>query len=104
MVRTLFLTLLAVLVALCATPPTSSLAAVPPLMSYQGKLTDSAGQPVSDGAYNMRFYLWSAESEGTVLWQEPAIGTRPAQVSGGLFNVLLGSVVALPESAFQGST
>lgn len=37
--------------------PVSSCASVPAQMSYQGKLTDSSGQPVPDGGYNMRFHM-----------------------------------------------
>lgn len=80
------------------------MASVPPMMSYQGKLADDAGQALPDGTYNMRFYLWSAESGGTALWQEPSVGTRPVLVSGGVFSVVLGSIVPLPSAAFEGNT
>ena len=84
--------------------PVSSCASVPAQMSYQGKLTDSSGQPVPDGGYNMRFYMWSSESGGSLLWQEPTVGTRRVEVRGGVFTVNLGGVVPLPASAFTGST
>ncbi len=77
---------------------------VPSTMAYQGKLTDSLGQPVADGAYNMRFYLYDNVSGGSLLWQEPWSGTEPVQVSGGIFDVQLGSSVALPPGAFTGDT
>ncbi len=87
---------------LAATAPCSS--SVPSTMAYQGKLTDSLGQPVADGAYNMRFYLYDNESGGSLLWQEPWSGTEPVQVSQGLFDVQLGSSVPLPPGAFTGNT
>jgi len=94
-----------VAVAIWSAAAERCIASVPAMMSYQGKLTDASGQAVPDGVYNMRFYLWATESGGTTpLWQEPAAGTRQIQVTGGLFNVLLGSIVALPDSAFRGDT
>ncbi len=80
------------------------LGSVPAMMSYQGKLADASGQPVADGTYNMRFYIYSAQTGGTLLWQEPSAGTKPVPVTGGLFTVLLGSTVSLPSTAFEGST
>lgn len=71
----------------------------PPLISYQGQLTDpSTGDPVADGDYSMTFKIYDAESEGTEVWSE----TRTVAVSGGLFNVLLGSVNPLSASHFSG--
>ncbi|MDO8586846.1 MAG: glycosyl hydrolase family 28-related protein [Armatimonadota bacterium] len=75
-------------------------ASVPGMMSYQGKLTDSNGQPVSDGLHNMTFGLYAAATGGTALWTE----TKSVQVTGGVFSVLLGSTVEIPNSAFPGTT
>ncbi len=96
----------ALLFALLATLvlPASVLAAVPALMNYQGRLTDSAGQPVPDGTVNVRFSLHDAATGGNLLWAEPASGTRPVQTQGGLFNVVIGAVVPLPDAAFTGNT
>ena len=94
------------LIMICAAAAIAPCAgSVPMMMSYQGKLTDAGGQPAG-GIHNMRFYLHDQEAGGSLLWQEPAAGSpaREVQVTGGLFNVILGSVVALPDSAFQGST
>ena len=38
----------------------SSLADIPRVISYQGKVTDSGGDPVADGTYTMRFLLYNA--------------------------------------------
>lgn len=99
------LTLLFVLVAIAAAVASSG-AGVPAMMTYQGKMTDAAGQPVSDGSYNMRFALYDQQSGGTLLWQEPLTADPPVsvQVVGGVFTVLLGSTVPLVETAFQGNT
>lgn len=76
---------------------------VPTVMSYQGRLADPAtGEPVADGTYNMSFAIYDAASGGTLLWEEPAAGSIPVQVTGGLFTHLLGSSVPLDPSVFSG--
>ena len=61
---------------------------VPQTISYQGVLTDAAGTNVADGDYSIVFTLYDALTGGTNLWTE----TQTVTVSGGLFNVILGSV------------
>jgi len=82
------------------------LAGVPPLVSYQGKLTELTGQPVPDGMFSMRFLLYDQETGGNLIWQEPATGNPPTnvQVTGGLFNVLLGSAVPLAAGSLTGNS
>jgi len=78
----------------------SVLAAVPQLMNYQGKLTDANGDPI-DGTVSIIFSIYPDSTGGTALWTE----TQPTvTVTSGLFNVLLGSVTAIPDSVFDGST
>jgi hypothetical protein len=60
---------------------------IPQLINYQGKVTDSGGTPIPDGSYNMRFSIFNVETGGTSLWYS---GTVSVQVTGGIFNVLLG--------------
>lgn len=74
-------------------------AAVPPMISYQGKLMQPNGTPVPDGTYSVRFAIYDAPTGGNTLWSEmnPSI-----QVKGGLFAVMLGSVVNLPANIFNG--
>lgn len=60
-------------------------------ISYQGQLTDSAGNPLN-GTYNMVFKLYTASSGGTALWTEPWTGGNAVDVTDGLFHVLLGSL------------
>jgi len=76
---------------------------VPTVISYQGRLADpGTGQPVADGSYNMQFAIYDAAAAGTLLWQEPATGSIPVPVAGGVFTHLLGSNVALSPSIFAG--
>lgn len=74
-------------------------AAVPSVVSYQGKLTDLSGQPVTDGTYIMDFSIYTDSSRGTPVWVEPG---RSVQVSGGVFTVLLGEQSPLSASVFAG--
>jgi len=87
---------------------------VPATINYQGRLTDNtpAQNPVS-ATVNMTFEIWDVPSGGTAgtdrLWIEPASGTTPVPVTGGIFSVLLGasaggSSVPIPASVFSGGT
>lgn len=60
---------------------------VPRLIHYQGHLVDSNNVPL-EGPYTLTFTLYSAQTGGTVVWQEIHTNT---QVSGGNFEVLLGA-------------
>ncbi len=73
----------------------ASQADVPGLISYQGRLTDSAGQPVPDGTYTMDFAVYGSATGGTAVWQETG---RPVNVSGGVFTTVLGKGTPLPEA------
>ena len=70
--------------------PTAT-AAIPKYINFQGKLTDDIGNPVADGSYSITFRLYSAQTGGTALWTE----TQSVTVSGGVFNVALGTETAL---------
>lgn len=69
---------------------TVSHAAIPHLINYQGKLTDSAGKPL-EGSQSIAFRIYDAESGGSLLWQE----TQAITTQKGIFSCLLGGVTAL---------
>ncbi len=73
---------------------------IPHLINYQGRLTDSGGTPVADGGYSVAFRIYDSFTGGTQQWTE----TQKVAVSGGLFNVLLGSNSQIPASVFSGET
>ena len=81
---------------------------VPSTINYQGRLTDNTpAQAPLTATVNMSFEIWDAASGGGRQWAEPASGTTPVTVSGGIFNVLLGasagaSSVPIPPSLFSG--
>ena len=77
-------------------------AQVPMLLNYQGQLSDPSGNP-KNGTFTMQFAVYDAESGGNQLpsggpWSE----TQSVTVNNGVFNVLLGSVTALPGALFAG--
>ncbi|MFH1691503.1 MAG: hypothetical protein ABIC68_02895 [Candidatus Omnitrophota bacterium] len=66
-------------------------AAIPRLINYQGKVTDSNNVPLT-GSYAVAFRIYDAESGGNMLWEEAHTGVV---IDNGLFNILLGSVTNL---------
>ncbi len=68
-----------------ATPAAPAVA--PSVISFQGFLTDSGGEPVADGSYPMQFGLYSTSSGGSPIWAE---SHGSVAVSNGYFAVLLG--------------
>ena len=96
-VSRLFLCVLVVAVISTA----SAIAVVPPMISYQGKLMQPSGAPVPDGTKSMQFAIYDVPTGGTALWSET---NDSVQVKGGLFSVLLGSVVNLPANIFDASS
>jgi hypothetical protein len=77
---------------------------VPSVVSYQGLITDpDTGDPVTDGIYNMRFGIYNAAVVGAQMWEEPLTpAVIPVQVSGGVFTVLLGSIIPLSPGVLIG--
>ncbi|MEO0076618.1 MAG: hypothetical protein ABIK19_03000, partial [candidate division WOR-3 bacterium] len=61
---------------------------IPKLLNYQGKLTNLAGQPVTDSIYSITFRLYNVSLGGSEFWTE----TQNVQTNQGIFNVILGSV------------
>ncbi len=69
-------------------------AQIPRLLTYQGQLTDSTGQPLPDGQYVITTKLYPDNSTTLPLYAEDHTVT----VFKGLFAVLIGSNVSLPQS------
>lgn len=67
----------------------------PSLMNYQGRLTDEAGNPLTNGQYRLAFRLFT----NTIpIANEPLIWGREYEASliGGVFNVVLGAAGGAP--------
>lgn len=74
---------------------------VPRVLSYQGLLTDTLGNPLPDGPYNIILRLYDVQSGGSPLWVEP----RTVQLKRGIFSMLLGEVtpLTLPFDVYSGN-
>lgn len=91
----------ALIIAFVCIAAGASYSAVPPMISYQGRLTQPSGAPVADGTYSMLFSIYAAPTGGSPLWSE----TNPSvAVKGGLFSTMLGSVINLPANVFDSPT
>ena len=84
--------LAAFLLAVAVLPARTAGAAVPPLLNYQGYLTDGAAQPRT-GTFPMTFHLFADSTGGSALWTEAYAAVA---VQGGVFTVLLGSISPVP--------
>src|SRR5688572_10706176 len=80
-------------------------AAVPPILSEQGRLFGEDGTPVNNvtPGLEVKFAIYADPSGGTALWQE----TQNLAVDDGYFSALLGDAAnggtALPADLFDGS-
>ena len=74
-------------------------ATVPNQINFQGTLTDSAGNPITD-TRQMDFAIYTTETGGSPLWSETH---SSVEIVDGLFRVQLGSVTPVPSSLFDGS-
>lgn len=81
-------------------PSASAAQTIPYKMNFQGRLTDTTGQPVANGSYNMKFRIFDASSGGTEQWSETRETTNRVVVTNGLFSTQLGDVTPLPVSIF----
>jgi microcystin-dependent protein len=102
----------AVIVILALLPPTSAAAAprqagmsatgatsaVAGLLTYQGYLTDSGGDPINGNA-DFQFGIYAAETGGSPVWEELH---NNVVVTDGYFSVLLGTTTPLTTTAFVG--
>ena len=81
----------------------SALTTVPTKTNFQGRLTNSVGNIMPDGTYNMKFKLYTVSSGGAAVWSEDRLvsATQGVQVTNGLFSVRLGDVTPLSASLFS---
>lgn len=70
---------------------------VPANLTYQGRLLDAAGDPVSDGKYLIQFRIYDVERDGDRLWDS---NLRQLIVANGLFSYNLGDTVAMRHDLF----
>jgi hypothetical protein len=70
---------------------------VPWAINYQGRLTDTEDQPV-EGSVSIEFTIYDAATGGNSKWTETHSAVT---VTGGLFNVLLGSINPITDTVFS---
>ena len=90
MKRNIFLT--ALITAMCLIAPLA-LADVPGLVNYQGYLTDSNGDPLTD-FMDMEFTIWDdavSTDPGNLKWTETWTGAAKVLVEDGYYSALLGT-------------
>jgi len=63
-------------------------AQAPPLINYQGRLTNEQAQPVPNGTRNLTFNIYDSATAGIVIWGPQSFTNVP--VINGYFNVILG--------------
>jgi hypothetical protein len=88
-----------------------AMAAGNPDMSFEGKITTSAGVNVPDGSYNMEFKIYTGCTNNTGtgctnVWTEDWLigASNPVTFSSGTFQVNLGSICAFSGGTCQGNT
>lgn len=79
--------------------PLSSAHAIPQVLNFQGRVSES-GSPIN-GTRQLTFRIYPAQSGGSALFEE----TRTVAVSSGIFNVLIGEATngGVPVAVFDGS-
>jgi|GEM_PF-3549038 len=78
----------------------SAAASNPGKMSYEGRLTDASGSPVTT-ARTVEFRIFDASSGGTLVWGPESIPVTPD--SQGVFSVVLGNTSAITSDVFSGA-
>lgn len=75
---------------------------VPTKMNFQGRLTDSSGNSMANGTYNMRLKLFTVSSGGSNVWSEDRLvsAAQGVTVTNGLFSIQLGDITPLSASLF----
>ncbi len=75
-------------------------AAVPGQVNFQGLLLDAGGQPLT-ASVAIEFALFDAATGGAALWSEAHAGVP---VLNGVYDIALGSLTPIPESALAGGS
>jgi hypothetical protein len=74
-------------------------AGIPTTLSYQGNLTDKAGNGIT-GSRTLVFSLYSVDTGGTAFWTEQ----QSLTITGGKFSAVLGATTPIGIASFGGDT
>lgn len=85
---------------------TKAAAGVAAVLSYQGRLMDTSGNPLGGTGtqYCFRFSIYDAETAGTKLWPAGTPATSTATTTDGVFNALIGQADALTYNFYDSDT
>ncbi|HUC01591.1 MAG TPA: hypothetical protein VMA75_01670 [Candidatus Paceibacterota bacterium] len=86
--------------------PVSATAGVPELVSYQGMLTDTSGNPLggAGSVYCFRYSIWDAATSGNQLWPSGTPGNSTTTVIDGVFSDEIGRVDSLSPLDFESTS
>ncbi len=70
------------------------------MLSYQGTLMDTSGNPVT-GSIEMIFRIYNSLTSTTPLWEEGRFASNAVPVQNGLFNIMLGSFYPIPSTVWE---
>src|SRR5437588_2968798 len=77
----------------------AAFAQTPRMFSYQGLALDaSTGKPITNGPHSVTVNLYTVATGGTAIYTETFSGGSAPNFTGGLFDVLVGSVTPIPSS------
>lgn len=82
-----------ILVMLFLLAASMQLIAQPTTITYQGKLLDNVGDPVTQSGLAMTFAIYDSETAGIKLWPVVASVSKSVDVTDGLYSVTLGTGV-----------
>lgn len=90
------------IIATVSSPQATALTTVPTKMNFQGRLTNTAGNVMPDGVYNMKFRLFTVSTSGASVWSEDRLVSagNGVTITNGLFSVKLGDVTPIPATLF----
>ena len=74
---------------------------VPDKMSYEGRLTDAAGNPVTTSK-TVAFSIYDSAAGGSLIWGPESISVSPDNQ--GVFNVTLGNTLPISSDAFSSNS
>lgn len=89
-----------------APPPVQSAAGVPQLLSYQGRLTDTSGNPLggTGAVYCFRYSIYDAAAGGNKMWPAGTPTTATTTVTDGIFADTVGRMDTLTYDFVSTST
>jgi hypothetical protein len=94
--KAVFVAMFAVAVTAMLAP--AATAGVPQMINYQGRLTDSAGDPL-DTTVSMMFTIYDDSTGGNPIWTE---SHSAVDVDEGIFSVVMGATLPIDDSVFAG--